>query len=136
MEEQTAYESDESLRYKNEHSCVCHELQVVFNQKNEGYGDSFSRTFNRWGLISAVVRITDKFNRLESLTERNGLFEDIEDTLMDMANYCIMTIAQLRMMRSSLEEEGFGNDGNDGVYNNPGSKGQIRCKPSDGSQLD
>ena len=88
------------LAYKvNLHAEICNELNTVYGNKNNDYGDAFGRTFERLGLISAVTRISDKFNRLESLatsTEQKVKDESIEDTLLDMANYCIMTVLELR----------------------------------------
>lgn len=88
------------LAYKvNLHAEICNELNTIYNNKNNDYGDAFGRTFEKLGLISAVTRISDKYNRLESLatsTEQKVKDESIEDTLMDMANYCIMTIIELR----------------------------------------
>lgn len=88
------------LAYKvNLHTEICNELNTIYNNKNNDYGDAFGRTFEKLGLISAVTRISDKYNRLESLatsTEQKVKDESIEDTLIDMANYCIMTIIELR----------------------------------------
>ena len=76
------------------HKNLCNELNETYIKKNHDYGDSFSETFNKLGIISAVTRISDKYNRLVSLCmlpdeERKVKDESIEDTLLDMANYCI-----------------------------------------------
>lgn len=63
-------------------------------KKNHDYGNSFGETYKDLGIISAVTRISDKFNRLKTLAKgENNLVNDesLEDTLLDMANYCIMT---------------------------------------------
>lgn len=83
------------------HKDICNELNDTYTKKNHDYGDSFSETFNKLGIISAVTRITDKYNRLVSLCmlpdeERKVKDESISDTLLDMANYCIMTEIELR----------------------------------------
>lgn len=83
------------------HKSLCEELNKVYEQKNSDYGDSFGQTFDKLGVISAVTRITDKYNRLVSLCtkpeeERKVKDESIEDTLLDMANYCMMTVIELR----------------------------------------
>lgn len=83
------------------HKEICEELNKVYEQKNSDYGDSFGQTFDKLGVISAVTRITDKYNRLVSLCtkseeERKVKDESIEDTLLDMANYCMMTVIELR----------------------------------------
>ena len=83
------------------HKDICIELNNTYAKKNKDYGNSFGETFNKLGIISAVTRITDKYNRLVSLCtlpdeERMVRDETISDTLLDMANYCIMTEIALR----------------------------------------
>lgn len=83
------------------HRDICNELNDTYAKKNKDYGNSFGETFDKLGIISAVTRITDKYNRLVSLCtlpdeERMVRDETISDTLLDMANYCIMTEIALR----------------------------------------
>jgi len=88
------------------HKQICNELNQIYQAKNHDYGDSFSETYEKLGLISAVTRITDKVNRLQSLcTKEQKLVEDetIIDTLYDLANYSIMTIIE-------LEKKGVNNE--------------------------
>ena len=72
------------------------ELADLYSRKNEDYGDSFGRSVEKYGLISALTRISDKFNRLESLILAHGNAkvsdESLDDTLKDLAAYCIMTL--------------------------------------------
>ena len=82
------------------HKTLCKELNQTYEKKNHDYGNSFGETFDKLGIISAVTRITDKYNRLVSLCtkseeERKVKDESITDTLLDMANYCIMTVIEL-----------------------------------------
>jgi hypothetical protein len=78
------------------HREICNQLNKIYEKKNHDYGDSFGNTYEKLGIISAVTRITDKYNRLCSLATKEAEVEDetIEDTLMDMANYCIMTLIE------------------------------------------
>lgn len=84
------------------HLDICEKLTLMYVDKNVDYGDSFGDTFNKLGLISAVTRITDKTNRLQSLCVNKQKVKDesIKDTLMDLANYAIMTLIEL----DSVEE--------------------------------
>ncbi len=82
------------------HKEICQELNDVYARKNSDYGNSFAETFDKLGLISAVTRISDKYNRLISLStkpeeERKVKDESITDTLLDLANYCIMTVIEM-----------------------------------------
>jgi hypothetical protein len=81
------------------HKQICTQLNLIYARKNHDYGDSFGETYRKLGIISAITRITDKLNRLTSLcTTKTRLVVDetLEDTLLDMANYCIMTAIELR----------------------------------------
>jgi len=79
------------------HLKICEKLNEIYINKNHDYGDSFGDTFRKLGIISAVTRITDKTNRLQSLCMKRQRVSDesIRDTLMDLANYTIMTIIEL-----------------------------------------
>lgn len=82
------------------HKDLCKELNDTYAKKNHDYGNSFGETFDKLGIISAITRISDKYNRLVSLCtkseeERKVKDESITDTLLDMANYCIMTVIEL-----------------------------------------
>ena len=80
------------------HFEVCQMLNDTYKKKNHDYGNSFGKTFQDWGISSAGVRIEDKFNRFKSLAQGKETLvndETIADTLLDMANYCIMTYMEL-----------------------------------------
>lgn len=77
---------------------IAHNLALLYERKNNAYGNSFGDTFNRLGIISAITRISDKYNRLCNLATHpniDNLGESIEDTLMDLASYSIMTLMEL-----------------------------------------
>ena len=82
------------------HKGICSEIHSTYVKKNNDYGDAFSKTYEDLGIVSAITRISDKYNRLCSLalSDKPALVNDesIIDTLLDMANYCIMTVMELR----------------------------------------
>lgn len=76
---------------------IVNDMSELYSKKNNDYGNSFEETANEFGLVAPVIRISDKLNRLKSLLKRPQLVkESIEDTLLDMANYAIMTVIWLR----------------------------------------
>ena len=82
------------------HSEITKQLNEIYIAKNTDYGDAFGDTFKKLGIISAVTRIADKTNRLMSLSakteaERNVKDETIKDTLIDLANYALMTLIEM-----------------------------------------
>ena len=83
-----------------QHKEYCDNLNKVYAQKNEKYGDSFGISVRQYGNIAALTRISDKFHRMEQLilSRKDGSDTDerLEDTLLDMANYCIMTAMELK----------------------------------------
>lgn len=79
------------------HKSICVRLNVLYEAKNEDYGDSFGKSYKEYGLTMPCIRLEDKLNRLKSLnfSKSAKVNESIEDTLMDLANYAIMTLIEL-----------------------------------------
>lgn len=78
------------------HANICSELTELYKRKNHDYGDSFGKGFHEYGMVMPVIRLEDKLNRLKSLLNANAQVSDesIDDTLMDLANYAIMTLVE------------------------------------------
>lgn len=81
----------------SKHQQICEQLNKTYEQKNHDYGNSFGETYKKLGIISAITRISDKYNRICSLANKQALVKDesIKDTLLDLANYCIMTVIEM-----------------------------------------
>ena len=79
------------------HAKICMELNELYARKNADYGDSFGKSFKEYGLTMACIRLEDKLNRIKALTKQKAQVSDesIVDTLMDLANYSIMTLVEL-----------------------------------------
>ena len=78
------------------HKSICDELNALYERKNHDYGDSFGKSFIEYGMTMPCIRLEDKLNRLKSLTRADAKVADesIDDTLMDLANYAIMTLVE------------------------------------------
>jgi len=87
------------------HMAICKDLNGVYEHKNHDYGDSFHDTFVEEGMAMARIRLSDKLNRFKKLSregsEQKVNDESIRDTLLDLANYAIMTVMEMDI----LEEE-------------------------------
>lgn len=72
-------------------------MAKTYAAKNHDYGNSFEQSCDKFGIIASVVRLGDKMNRIESLTTKEAKVkeESIKDTLLDLANYAIMTVMWL-----------------------------------------
>lgn len=80
------------------HKEICDELNKLYERKNHDYGDSFHQTFVDEGMAMPRIRLEDKFSRFKTLTQSSSqqvTDESIRDTLMDLANYAIMTILEM-----------------------------------------
>lgn len=77
---------------------ILKEMNEIYKKKNHDYGNSFIDSCNEFGLISPVIRMSDKLNRLKVLIEepREVDTESISDTLLDLANYAVMTLAWIK----------------------------------------
>ena len=86
------------------HKEWCDNLHALYEIKNRAYGDSFGETYKKLGIISAVTRISDKYNRLVNLAthpEIDANDESLIDTLVDLANYSIMTAMELGITKEN-----------------------------------
>lgn len=68
-------------------------LTKVYVAKNRDYGDSFTRSLDKRGIVASIVRMEDKMNRIDSLHDKptTEVDESLVDSLEDLANYAIMT---------------------------------------------
>ena len=74
-------------------------LAETLQEKNKAYGDSFTKSVDKYGLSVIGVRLSDKYNRIEHLITHNELKENdesLEDTLLDMAGYSILGLKYLK----------------------------------------
>ena len=81
------------------HQQVCSRLTETYRDKNSDYGDSFVKVREEFP-NAILIRLSDKLNRLKTLysgKEQMVQDESIVDTLLDLANYCIMEIIEIEM---------------------------------------
>ena len=70
------------------------QMLETYLQKNADYGNSFEESLDEDGPIAFKVRAGDKWHRIKQLMKKDQEAqvkdETLEDTIMDLANYCIM----------------------------------------------
>ena len=84
------------------HKQLCDELNQLYAKKNHDYGDSFHQTYVEEGL-AMTIRLGDKSSRFKPLSrlsasdsdQQKVTDESIRDTLIDLANYALMTILEM-----------------------------------------
>ena len=73
---------------------ITKEMESLYTKKNTDYGNSFDKTLNEFGILPAVIRLSEKVDRLKAYCKNNAISvkdESIKDTLIDLANYAVMT---------------------------------------------
>jgi hypothetical protein len=78
-------------------------LEETYLKKNHDYGNSFDKSMDEFGLVASAIRLSDKMNRFKSLLTKENRVDDenISDTLLDMANYAIMTYLYIKNHENS-----------------------------------
>lgn len=86
------------------HLELCNKIHNLYENKNSDYGDSVHDTYKKYGLVSFLVRMEDKLNRLNTLNKNSNNIkitdEKIEDTLLDLANYALIALVELENEKS------------------------------------
>lgn len=69
----------------------------TFKAKNHDYGNSFAELFKECGMTYAYGHLSEKLKRVKSLMsdEAKVKGESMKDSLLDLANYAILTIMEL-----------------------------------------
>jgi deoxyadenosine/deoxycytidine kinase len=89
----------ENNTYVDYFNDILEDMKAVHEKKNADYGNNFHKRFERWGFLTALLRLSDKMERLENIYEKGEIQvkdESVEDTLLDLANYAVMTIVELK----------------------------------------
>lgn len=97
------FREEESMTIKNKmdnverFKSITQRMADTYEKKNADYGDSFSQSLEEFGLVAGIVRIGDKFNRIKRLSKSDAQVkeESLKDTLLDMADYAVMTLMYL-----------------------------------------
>lgn len=73
----------------------------TFKAKNHDYGNSFAELFKECGMTYAYGHMAEKLKRVKSLMsdEAKVKGESMRDSLLDLANYAILTIMELDKTR-------------------------------------
>lgn len=79
----------------------------LYEKKNANYGNSFSKLYNDLGPIAGIVPLHNKLDRITNLVKggKND-FESLEDSLIDLANYAIMNVIELKKQAIANQTEG------------------------------
>ena len=85
-----------------EHKNICDFIHNLYVTKNRDYGDSMHPLYEEYGLTAFMVLFGIKISRIKSLMVKgNPKYESIEDSLLDLANYAMIAVTELRAERNS-----------------------------------
>lgn len=82
---------------------ITSEMADLCERKNKDYGNSVSDTYQKYGMVSYLVRMEDKLNRARTLVQngKQEVFDEkIRDTLIDLANYSILAVIEMENINS------------------------------------
>ena len=86
--------TDPKKRFKE----ITEEMNALYQKKNADYGDSFHQAWKKFGQTVGLVYMDAKMNRITQLLAHPEAqqvhSEKIEDTLIDLANYAVLTIME------------------------------------------
>lgn len=76
---------------------ITNEMLMLYERKNNDYGNSITDTYKKYGPVAYLVRMEDKINRVRTLIQNKDqkVDEKIQDTLIDLANYSILMLLEL-----------------------------------------
>lgn len=87
---------------------LTNQLLKIYMDKNADYGDSFSKSYKEFGIIAPVVRMNDKMERVKQLSksgDRKVKDESLKDSLIDLANYALMTVIEIDSESMKVKHE-------------------------------
>ena len=76
----------------------------TFKKKRHDYGQTSTETVKKYGMVAMLIRMYDKLGRLDNLLvqklQRKVADEKAEDTLLDLANYAIISLIELEKLKA------------------------------------
>ena len=77
---------------------ILNKMYEIYERKNADYGNSFAKSYEEFGLVSPVIRLSDKVERLKTLCNKEAQVKDesIIDTLIDIAVYAVLTVLEIK----------------------------------------
>ena len=88
------------------HKTICEQMTSTYIKKNNDYGNAFANLRNE--IPNAIlVRLYDKYSRLKTLMSGEKQMvndESIDDTLLDLANYCILELIERKLERDKADD--------------------------------
>ena len=93
--------TDKATRTNTIFNEILENIRYTHDKKNDYYKDSYFKMMKIFGVSSGLIRIYNKFNRLENIFNPDSddgkvNFESAEDNLQDLATYAIMMLEYIK----------------------------------------
>lgn len=77
---------------------ITRKMTDIYAKKNHDYGNSFQKMFLKHGMRYSLIHLEEKLNRIEVLSKDECMVdgEGVEDSLIDLANYAILTLIEFK----------------------------------------
>jgi hypothetical protein len=101
MEDNMTYNNKTAVDKQAMFTEITNQMAQVYAAKNHDYGNSFGESMEEFGFVAAAVRMNDKMKRIKSFAKlcpeaMKVKDESVQDTLLDLANYAVMALVELR----------------------------------------
>ena len=93
-------QSDEEI-----YGSLLDKLFTTYKAKDADYGSSFAEMFDELGIDYAYGKLREKMNRIKVLRNKPNMVENegLEDALLDMAGYAILTLVELKKRKNGMD---------------------------------
>ena len=92
-----------SLDYNQPFNKIVIDMANLYQKKNQDYGNAFGNLFDEYGLTYAIMHLHEKLNRIKAVHKNNNANnESIKDSLIDLANYAVMTLVELNKSSDTI----------------------------------
>lgn len=100
--QKTANKKTDADRFKE----ITDKMFETFKAKNHDYGSSFSNLFKECGMTYAYGHMAEKLERVKSLMKDEAKVkgEGTKDSLLDLANYAILTVMEIEKNEKEQKE--------------------------------
>ena len=94
-------QSDEEI-----YGSLLDKLFTTYKAKDADYGSAFAEMFDELGIDYAYGKLREKMNRIKTLRNQPNTVENegLEDALLDMAGYAILTLVELKKKDNGKSE--------------------------------
>lgn len=98
---------------------ITEEMASLYERKNKDYGDAFANEVKLSGWGYATGLLGNKVGRIRNLllhTEQHPeVKESVEDTLIDLANYAVMTLMEVRAQKEQPRKPSHTDEDDDAI---------------------